>query len=637
MKYCIKNIMCLFNRFMLVVIALSLTACGGGSSGGGGEIASPIGDVSGAWFVTETAKNHNCALDPGLKKHTLTVKQSGSSLTIIDDDGNSYSSTLNESKFSWTGSYEEDAPDGTAGRNSLNPMSASVSASCNSLSGTANWTWSATDGSGYSCSGTTNFTASRATATGCGNTVDNGTPPDDGTTPDTGDTQAPTVPVLSASVLSSFQINLSWTPATDNVAVYGYDVYRNGSFLKFVSGTSTASSSLMADTRYCYTVLAKDAAGNKSAQSTQRCAMTDPVVVIDRQAPTVPANLTATAASSSQINLSWSASSDNVAVTSYNIYRNGSYIKTVVGTTSYSDNSGLTASTNYCYRVNAIDAAGNASTQSAQVCTFTQDPAVTIPSAPSYITASNITYNSAKITWTDNSGNETEFEIGTCSGLIGSTGTYTFCSSGFTPVATTGLNTYTLTSLQSSRLYSYYVRAVNTAGASGNRQVEFTTAAVATESTLKITNNLEGIGSTRVLQLRLETVKADATNNANELLSGDGCYYLGPESIDPGEWASYTITESASASGYYVFVGLGIADGSGCSRGWFKKKMWTTDANFNLIYIYNNISLPANLTNGKDVELRLGYSGSDLVIRVYSDGVYNTMINFAASYTDPTP
>ncbi len=86
-------------------------------------------------------------------------------------------------------------------------------------------------------------------------------------------------------------------------------------------------------------------------------------VQADTTAPTVPTGLTATAISSSQINLSWTASTDNVGVTGYNIYRGGTKIGTSLGAT-YQD-TGLAASTSYSYTVAAFDAAGNTSAQSA--------------------------------------------------------------------------------------------------------------------------------------------------------------------------------------------------------------------------------------------------------------------------------
>lgn len=91
-----------------------------------------------------------------------------------------------------------------------------------------------------------------------------------------GDTTAPTVPTgLSATPVSSSQINLSWTASTDNVGVAGCKIYsESGTYIKSVTGTSTSLTGLSPSTNYCYRVSAYDAAGNESAQSTQRCATT---------------------------------------------------------------------------------------------------------------------------------------------------------------------------------------------------------------------------------------------------------------------------------------------------------------------------------------------------------------------------
>ena len=84
----------------------------------------------------------------------------------------------------------------------------------------------------------------------------------------------------------------------------------------------------------------------------------------DNSPPSVPLVLTAIVISSSQINLSWGASTDNVGVTGYRIYRDGSII-TTTGDTFYSD-TGLTQTTRYTYTVKALDAAGNESEHSKQ-------------------------------------------------------------------------------------------------------------------------------------------------------------------------------------------------------------------------------------------------------------------------------
>jgi hypothetical protein len=90
----------------------------------------------------------------------------------------------------------------------------------------------------------------------------------------------------------------------------------------------------------------------------------------DTTPPSVPAGLTATAVSSTAINLSWTASTDNVGVTGYTIYRGGVQIGTTVNN-NYNDN-GLTAGTQYSYTVSAYDAAGNNSSQSTAANATTQ-------------------------------------------------------------------------------------------------------------------------------------------------------------------------------------------------------------------------------------------------------------------------
>ena len=96
-------------------------------------------------------------------------------------------------------------------------------------------------------------------------------------------------------------------------------------------------------------------------------------------APSVPTNLTAQVVSSTQINLSWSASNDNVGVTEYKLYRDGTLVTTSTET-SYQD-SGRTPGATHSYRVLARDAAGNESAQSAAVTATTPAPDASPPSA----------------------------------------------------------------------------------------------------------------------------------------------------------------------------------------------------------------------------------------------------------------
>ena len=117
----------------------------------------------------------------------------------------------------------------------------------------------------------------------------------------TGDSTPPTAPTnLSATAPSSTQVNLSWSAATDNVAVTGYRVERCqgagcSSFVQVATpaGTSFNDTGLAAATSYSYRVRAADAAGNLGGYSGVQSATTP--LAPDLEPPSVPAGLTATA------------------------------------------------------------------------------------------------------------------------------------------------------------------------------------------------------------------------------------------------------------------------------------------------------------------------------------------------------
>lgn len=177
------------------------------------------------------------------------------------------------------------------------------------------------------------------------------------------DTGAPTVPMnLRATAVSSSQIILSWAESTDDIIVRNYNIYRNGTLVGTSTTTSFSDKGLTPETAYSYSVKAKDAAGNLSAASSTVSATTWDLNRRDTEAPTAPTNLKAIVPSSTQINLSWTASTDDVVVAGYEIYRNLTKIATVA-TTSFSDK-GLTGGTTYNYQIKAIDLAGNVSAAS---------------------------------------------------------------------------------------------------------------------------------------------------------------------------------------------------------------------------------------------------------------------------------
>jgi chitodextrinase len=155
--------------------------------------------------------------------------------------------------------------------------------------------------------------------------------------------------------VSSGRIDLAWTAATDNVGVSGYQVFRNGVQVAVAASTGYSDTGLAPQTTYSYVVRAVDAAGNVSPASNAASATT----AVDSTPPTAPTGLTASAVGAGQINLAWTASTDDIGVAGYRVWRDG----VQVGTSSspaYSD-TGLAVSSAHTYVVYAYDLGNNVS------------------------------------------------------------------------------------------------------------------------------------------------------------------------------------------------------------------------------------------------------------------------------------
>jgi fibronectin type 3 domain-containing protein len=178
-----------------------------------------------------------------------------------------------------------------------------------------------------------------------------------------GDTTVPVAPRLSGS-LSGLTARLTWTGASDNVGVTGYTVYRGGVAIATTNSPSYTDLTPPLARASSYNVRARDATGNLSAASNTVSVN----VPADKTAPSAPGGLRATvgAAGTRRITLTWNASTDNVGVTSYYLYRGNAKYRLLGKVTTFTD-TGLTAGTNYTYKVYALDAASNWSGSSGNV------------------------------------------------------------------------------------------------------------------------------------------------------------------------------------------------------------------------------------------------------------------------------
>lgn len=175
----------------------------------------------------------------------------------------------------------------------------------------------------------------------------------------------PTLPAprnLTASSIDAGHINLAWVYDGAYQDTTGFFLYRDGDPLILLSSSVSSydDTNVSGNTAYCYQVSAFNPA-HASDRSNIACATTPP----DTEAPTAPDKLIATISYLNEVTLRWVESTDNVEVTAYKIYKDGQYLESVDDTTA-TDN--IEGTDSPCYRVAAIDAAGNESTPSNPAC-----------------------------------------------------------------------------------------------------------------------------------------------------------------------------------------------------------------------------------------------------------------------------
>ncbi|HYO78260.1 MAG TPA: fibronectin type III domain-containing protein, partial [Thermoanaerobaculia bacterium] len=284
---------------------------------------------------------------------------------------------------------------------------------------------------------------------------------------------APAAPAsLTATATSTSQISLAWTDTANNEEGMQVERCTGAACTDFtllaVLPANTAAfndSSLNASTLYRYRVFAFNATGPSTFSNVAEATTQTPITT-----PNAPSSLTATAVSTTQINLAWTDGSANE--TGFRIERcSGASCTTFVqiaetpsDATSYSDAT-LAHSTLYRYRVLAYNTAGAAPSNVAEATTQAH---VATPGAPGNLTATATSSSQISLAWADNSGNEDGFRVERCDDLG--------CTN-FLPVAQTAANatTFVDSALRSSTLYRYRVQSFNSAGATPSNIAEATT------------------------------------------------------------------------------------------------------------------------------------------------------------------
>ncbi len=259
---------------------------------------------------------------------------------------------------------------------------------------------------------------------------------------------------LSAVAASTSQINLAWTDNSSNEENFRVERSTDGiSFAEIAVTVANAAAyqdaGLPAATKYYYRARAFNTAGGFSGYSNiaNATTLTPP--------PNAPSSLTATAISTSQINLAWndgSSNEDGFKVERSTDNLNFAQIATVgAGVTGY-QSTALNSGTIYYFRVRAYNTGGNSGYTNTTSAT-TQG--VTAPAAPTGLTAAAVTKSQINLNWTDASSNETGFKIERSTDGIS-----------FLQITTVGagVTSYANTGLTKNKRYYYRVRAYNAGG-----------------------------------------------------------------------------------------------------------------------------------------------------------------------------
>jgi chitodextrinase len=212
------------------------------------------------------------------------------------------------------------------------------------------------------------------------------------------DLTPPTRPTsVTATAAKQTEVSIRWNPATDDVGVARYEVLRDGKVIARRTTTEAREVGLEALARYCYVVVAVDAAGNRSPASEAACTTTP-----DQTPPSRPGDLVASV-NGDRVDLRWGPSTDDVGVVAYEVLRGTAKVARVPAEERAWADVGPKPEAESCYVVRALDAAGNVSPASMHACVKTPDR--TPPSAPEGLVAAPGSSTRVSLSWAPSSDN----------------------------------------------------------------------------------------------------------------------------------------------------------------------------------------------------------------------------------------
>ncbi len=283
----------------------------------------------------------------------------------------------------------------------------------------------------------------------------------------------------------------------------------------------------------------------------------------DTSAPTAPSNLAASGVTETSLTISWSASSDNVGVTGYNVYQGSSLLGT---TTSTSANiSSLTAGTTYTYNVTAFDAAGNESSADSVTVTTASDSS-----------------GGGDVTYCDSEGSDSSFEwidnvsFGGFTNSTGDDGGYADYTGNVASVTPGSTNTLIISAGFASSSYTEYWKVwidYNQDGAFDDDEVVASGSSSSADN-LSVDVTIPSSAITGATRMRV-SMKYNAEQTA--------C-----ETFNYGEVEDYTVNITNTVSSYQTFANTSLdADVLGYEEGFVLKSYPNPATSFVQINIQN--------------------------------------------------
>ncbi|HET7337831.1 MAG TPA: fibronectin type III domain-containing protein, partial [Candidatus Nitrosotalea sp.] len=380
---------------------------------------------------------------------------------------------------------------------------------------------------------------------------------------------------LGATADSASQITLNWNSPSNNggSAITGYKIERStdsgSTWSVLVSNTGSTATTysntgLASSTTYTYRVSAINSVGNSSPSNV--ASATTLVVITSPQPPT---GLTATATSSSQIDLSWNApgSDGGSAITGYKIERsiNGGTFSILVANTAdaataYSD-TGLTSNTNYTYRISAINSVGTSSPSN--TASATTPVTITAPQPPTGLAATAISSSQINLSWSapaNNGGSAItgyKIERSTDSGSTWST---------ISPNTGSTTTTFSDTSLAQNTAYTYQVSAINSVGTSSPSDTATATTFVQVHSItlaqpgLVVSDSLTNETMTKDQLLANQQFwryggSATVNNTPYDISRDPQGFHIGVQAANDGNWTGfYGVAPSSNAVLFHAVI-----------------------------------------------------------------------------------